>query len=95
MRKLISAALFGVATVVASAAAHADEKKVVIAYQTGANPYNLGIANGDIAKKTGWDIEFRRFNSGADIFAAIASGDVQIGDVGSSPFAAAVSRAST
>jgi taurine transport system substrate-binding protein len=92
MRKLISAALFGVATVVASAAAHADEKKVVIAYQTGANPYNLGIANGDIAKKTGWDIEFRRFNSGADIFAAIASGDVQIGDVGSSPFAAAVSK---
>ena len=28
--------------------AHADDKKVVIAYQTGANPYNLGIANGDL-----------------------------------------------
>jgi ABC-type amino acid transport substrate-binding protein len=53
---------------------------------------STGIANGDIAKKIGWDIELRRFNSGAEIFAAIASGDVQIGDVGSSPFAAAVSQ---
>ena len=92
MRKLISAALVGLALAATSAAAHADDKKVVIAYQTGAVPYFVGIANGDLAKKTGWDIEFRRFNSGADIFAAIASGDVQIGDVGSSPFAAAVSR---
>lgn len=92
MRKLISAALVGLSLAAISAMAHADEKKVVIAYQTGANPYNLGIANGDLAKKTGWNIEFRRFDSGADIFAAIASGDVQIGDVGSSPFAAAVSK---
>ena len=75
------------------ATAHADEaKKVVIAYQTGAVPYLVGIANGDLAKQTGWEIEFRRFNSGADIFAAIASGDVQLGDVGSSPYAASVSK---
>jgi taurine transport system substrate-binding protein len=74
-------------------AAHADEtKKVVIAYQTGAVPYLVGIANGELAKATGWEIEFRRFNSGADIFAAIASGDVQLGDVGSSPYAASVSK---
>jgi taurine transport system substrate-binding protein len=73
--------------------AHAeDAKKVVIAYQTGAVPYLVGIANGELAKQTGWNIEFRRFNSGADIFAAIASGDVQLGDVGSSPYAASVSR---
>lgn len=93
MSKLITAALAGI-SIAASllSASAADEKKVVIAYQTGSVPYFAGIANGDIATKTGWDIEFRRFNSGAEIFAAIASGDVQIGDVGSSPFAAAVSR---
>jgi len=87
--------LLGTIGLVASfiTAAHADEaKKVVIAYQTGAVPYLVGIANGDLAKQTGWDIEFRRFNSGADIFAAIASGDVQLGDVGSSPYAASVSK---
>ncbi|MFT4181398.1 MAG: ABC transporter substrate-binding protein [Rhizobium sp.] len=87
--------LLGVVGVIASliTTAHAaDAKKVVIAYQTGAVPYLLGIANGDLAKDTGWNIEFRRFNSGADIFAAIASGDVQLGDVGSSPYAASVSK---
>jgi taurine transport system substrate-binding protein len=86
---------FGAVGLLASllASAHAEEaKKVVIAYQTGAVPYLVGIANGDLAKQTGWNIEFRRFNSGADIFAAIASGDVQLGDVGSSPYAASVSR---
>lgn len=93
MKKLLMAALAGLSIAVSlSSAGAADEKKVVIAYQTGSVPYFVGIANGDFATKTGWDIEFRRFNSGAEIFAAIASGDVQIGDVGSSPFAAAVSR---
>lgn len=93
MKKLLTAALAGLSLAASlSFASAADDKKVVIAYQTGSVPYFVGIANGEIAKKTGWDIEFRRFNSGADIFAAIASGDVQIGDVGSSPFAAAVSR---
>lgn len=55
-------------------------------------PSSVGIANGAFAKATGYDIDFRKFNSGADIFAAIASGDVQVGYVGSSPFAAATSR---
>lgn len=93
MKKLLIAAFAGLSIAASLSTGNAaEDKKVVIAYQTGAIPYFVGIANGDIAKKTGWDIEFRRFNSGADIFAAIASGDVQIGDVGSSPFAAAVSR---
>src|SRR3984957_14900575 len=73
-------------------AAHAADKTVVIGYQTDALPSSVGIANGDFDKATGVKIDFRRFNSGADIFAAIASGDVQIGYVGSSPFAAATSR---
>jgi taurine transport system substrate-binding protein len=70
----------------------AESKKIVVGYQTDALPSSVAIANGDFAKATGFEIDFRRFNSGADIFAAIASGDVQIGYVGSSPFAAATSR---
>jgi taurine transport system substrate-binding protein len=73
-------------------AAHAADKTVVVGYQTDALPSSVGIANGDFDKATGVKIDFRRFNSGADIFAAIASGDVQVGYVGSSPFAAATSR---
>jgi taurine transport system substrate-binding protein len=72
--------------------AHAAGKKVVVGYQTDAQPSSVAIANGDFAKTTGTDIDFRKFNSGAEIFAAIASGDGQIGYVGSSPFAAATSR---
>lgn len=37
-------------------------------------------------------IDYRVFNSGAEVFAAIASGDVQVGYVGSSPYAASVSN---
>jgi taurine transport system substrate-binding protein len=73
-------------------AAHAADKTVVVGYQTDALPSSVGIANGDFEKAAGAKIDFRRFNSGAEIFAAIASGDVQVGYVGSSPFAAATSR---
>ena len=73
-------------------AAHASDKKVVVAYQTDALPSSVAIANGEFAKATGYEIDFRKFNSGADIFTAIASGDVQVGYVGSSPYAAATSR---
>src|SRR6202453_4584889 len=73
-------------------AARAADRTVVVGYQTDALPASVGIANGDFEKATGAKIDFRRFNSGAEIFAAIASGDVQVGYVGSSPFAAATSR---
>src|SRR6187455_1318620 len=71
--------------------AQADET-ITIAYQTGFSPFVRAVASGEIQKIPGVQVEFRQFNSGAEIFAAIASGDVQIGDVGSSPFAASVSR---
>lgn len=88
MKRALIAAAF---TLIAGFAEAAD-KKVTVGYQTDALPSSVAIANGEFAKTTGYQIDFRRFNSGAEIFAAIASGDVQIGYVGSSPFAAAVSR---
>ena len=80
------------ALALAAFGAHAETKSVVVGYQTDAQPSSVAIANGEFDKATGFKIDFRRFNSGAEIFAAIASGDVQIGYVGSSPFAAATSR---
>lgn len=52
----------------------------------------MAIANGEFEKATGYKIDFRKFNSGGDVLTAIASGDVQVGYVGSSPYAAATSR---
>ena len=90
-KKLLTATV-GVLTLVVAFGAAAADKSVVVAYQTDALPSSLGIANGDFEKATGSKIDFRKFDSGADIFAAIASGDVQVGYVGSSPYAAATSR---
>jgi len=73
-------------------AARAQDKHVTIAYQTDAVPYAVGIQDGGLAKATGWKIDFRKFNSGAEIFAAIAGGSVDIGDLGSSPLAASTSN---
>ena len=41
---------------------------------------------------TGWDIEWRVFASGAEVIAAMASGDVKISELGSSPLAIAASQ---
>lgn len=81
-----------VGVVFAGMTAEAADKKVVVAYQTDALPSSVAIANGEFKQQPGYEIDFRKFNSGAEIFAAIASGDVQIGYVGSSPFASATSR---
>src|SRR6202034_348096 len=89
--KTFLAAAFGALALMIGAARAADPTGVV-GYQTDALPSSVAIANGDFEKATGEKIDFRRFNSGAEIFAAIASGDVQVGYVGSSAFAAATSR---
>lgn len=95
LKKLATLAVSAIVLAGASSAitaASAAERKVVVGYQSDALPSSVGIANGDFAKTTGYQIDFRKFNSGADVLAAIASGDVQVGYVGSSPFAAATSR---
>jgi taurine transport system substrate-binding protein len=91
LMKTILAAAAGAAALLGALSAEAADK-VVVGYQTDALPSSVAIANGEFEKATGVKIDFRRFNSGAEIFAAIASGDVQVGYVGSSPFAAATSR---
>ncbi|RFO95604.1 taurine ABC transporter substrate-binding protein [Rhodoferax lacus] len=91
VKKLLTATV-GALLLATALGTQAADKKVVVAYQTDALPSSLGIANGDFEKATGTKIDFRKFNSGGEIFAAIASGDVQVGYVGSSPYAAATSR---
>lgn len=90
--KLFLAAVLGSVAMVGAFGAQAADKTVTIAYQTDALPSSVAIADGEFVKATGYEIDFRKFNSGAEIFAALASGDVQVGYVGSSPFAAATSR---
>ena len=65
---------------------------LTIGYQTGVDPSKVPQADGVYEQAIGEKIDWRRFNSGPDVVTAIASGDVQIGNLGSSPLAAAASR---
>ena len=65
---------------------------VTVAYQTTVDPAKVAQADGAYEKATDANIKWRKFDNGADIIAAIASGDVQIGYLGSSPLTAAITR---
>ncbi|BEV73741.1 taurine ABC transporter substrate-binding protein [Paludibacterium sp. THUN1379] len=65
---------------------------ITVGYQTGIDPTKIPQADGAYEKATGSTINWRKFESGAEVIAAVASGDVVIGNIGSSPLAAAASR---
>ena len=73
-------------------ASYAEDKEVTIAYQQIVDPWIVAIADGSIEKATGYKINWRQFESGAKVATAMASGDVKVGVIGSSPLAAAVSQ---
>lgn len=68
------------------------KSNIVIAYQTGVDPSKIAQANGDYEKNSAQNIAWKKFDAGSDVVNALASGDVVIGNIGSSPFAAAASR---
>lgn len=71
---------------------NAQAASLTVGYQTGIDPSKVPQADGVYEKAIGEKIDWRRFNSGPEVVTAIASGDVQIGNLGSSPLAAAASR---
>lgn len=68
------------------------ETIVRIGYQTAPDPSQVAIVDGDYEKALGTKIEWRKFDSGASVIAALASGNIDIGYAGSSPLAAGVTR---
>ena len=82
---LIALSIFGF-----SLAAQASD--LTIGYITGIDPTKLAQAEGRYEQAMGEKIDWRRFDSGPAVVAALASGDLQIGNLGSSPLAAATSR---
>jgi len=72
--------------------AAAQTKEVTFAYQDMLDPYRVLIDQHAIEKATGYKINWRQFGGGGDVIRAMASGDVQVGEAGSSPAAAAASQ---
>lgn len=71
---------------------YAADVDVNIGYQPIVEPSRVPQADGTYEKVTGAKINWQKFDSGADVITAIASGSLDIGYVGSSPLAAAASR---
>lgn len=67
-------------------------RDITVGFQTVVEPSKVPQADGAYEKAVGAPIDWRKFDSGADVIAAIASGALDIGYVGSSPLAAAASQ---
>ncbi|MDE2395130.1 MAG: taurine ABC transporter substrate-binding protein [Burkholderiales bacterium] len=90
-RQFIGAAIVLAATLVAGGA-RAQQKEVTFAYQDMLDPIRTVQDTGALEKATGYKIHWRQFSGGGDVIRAMASGDIQVGEAGSSPIAAAVSQ---
>ncbi len=90
-RNLLGTAAAAVLTLT-TYAAHAADVTLNIGYQPIVEPSRVPQADGTYEKETKAKINWQKFDSGADVITAIASGSIDIGYVGSSPLAAAASR---
>ena len=72
--------------------ATAQTKEVTFAHQDMIVPMRVLMAKGELEKETGYKINWKMFGGGGDVIKAMASGEVPIGEVGSSPATAAASQ---
>ena len=91
---LIKQAIRVVATLAltASTAAFGQAKEVTFAHQDMLVPMRTIMESGELEKATGYKINWRMFGGGGDVIRAMASGDVQIGEVGSAGVATAANQ---
>jgi taurine transport system substrate-binding protein len=81
-----------VAVWMTASASFAQTKEVTFAHQDMLVPLRLVMESGEVEKATGYKINWRMFSGGGDVIRAMASGDVQMGEAGSSPMTAAASQ---
>jgi taurine transport system substrate-binding protein len=68
------------------------QKTVTFAHQDMLVPLRTVMESGELEKATGYKINWRMFGGGGDVIKAMASGDVQLGEAGSSPIVAAATQ---
>lgn len=91
MLRTLKKIAYGVA-VSALFAGAASADKVIIGHFGNPTPMQLLSTSEALKTATGWDVEWRKFDSGTDVIAAMASGDVVLSELGSSPLAIAASQ---
>ena len=83
--------MLGAATLALTAGAALAEN-VIIGHFGSPTPMQVARAEGKFDAATGWTIEWRQFGSGTEVIAAMASGDVQVAELGSSPLSIGTSQ---
>ncbi len=73
-------------------AGSAAAETVIIGHFGNPTPMQVAAAEKKFSEATGWDVEWRKFASGAEVIAAMASGDIKLSELGSSPLAIAASQ---
>ena len=88
--------LLGMGLVVAAGPAFAQADKmsqIVVAYQPGdANSQGIVKQEGWFNEVSGTPVVYKDFNSGSDVYRAMASGSVDMGLIGNAPFTIAVTQ---
>ena len=90
MKTMLTGVIAGTISVLMAGTAMAD--KIIIGHFGNPTPMQLLAASDAVQKATGWDVEWRKFAAGTDVIAAMASGDVVLSELGSSPLAIAASQ---
>lgn len=67
----------------------AQARTVTIGYQDLLVPMKLMMETAELERSTGYRVQWKMYDTGADIMKAMAAGEIQIGEAGSSPFTAA------
>lgn len=70
----------------------AGAETIVIGHFGNPTPMQVAAAEGKFSEATGWDVEWRKFAAGTDVIAAMASGDIKLAELGSSPLAIAATQ---
>ena len=91
MTSTLKRLLIGTAALALTAGAALAED-VIIGHFGNPTPMQVARAEGKFDAATGWTIEWRQFGSGTEVIAAMASGDVQLAELGSSPLAIGASQ---
>ncbi len=89
IRGVATAAL---AVALGGAAALAADKTITIGHFGNPTPMQLVAASDQLEQETGWTIDWRKFQAGTDVIAAMASGDIKLSELGSSPLAIAATQ---
>jgi taurine transport system substrate-binding protein len=90
MKLTLKRLLIGVAATAMLVSA-ASAETIIIGHFGNPTPMQLLSTSDALKTATGWDVEWRKFDAGTDVIAAMASGDVVLSELGSSPVAIAAS----